>query len=71
MTEWKAEGEVFSFLRRGGAEIFCAFNLGEGAAEVALPPGQWERIGESVGSVAPAGGKVRLSGWGCCIARRA
>ncbi|MBD1205806.1 MAG: alpha glucosidase [Rhodobacteraceae bacterium] len=70
MTGWTAEGDVFSFTRSGGSEIFCAFNLGEAAAEVALPQGNWERIGESVGSIAPAGGKVHLPGWGCCIARK-
>lgn len=67
-----ATGEVFSFLRTGEETLFCAFNLGPAEARVTLPDGQWERIGEAVGSVAAASeaGEVRLPGWGCCIARR-
>jgi len=64
--------QEFSFVRTGAEVVFCAFNLGPSEARVTLPEGRWERIGEAVGSVAATAGtgEVRLSGWGCCIARR-
>lgn len=72
MEQVIATGEVFSFVRTGTEVMFCAFNLGPSEARVQLPEGQWEGIGETVGSVAVAPGaeEVRLAGWGCCIARR-
>jgi alpha-glucosidase len=73
MEQVVAQGDVFSFVRTGAETVFCAFNLGPSEARLPLPEGQWERIGETVGSVAaaPGTGEVRLPGWGCCIARRA
>ncbi len=70
MTDWQAEGEVFSFTRQGDETLFCAFNLSPEAADVTLPAGQWQAIGMDLGSVSPATGTVNLPGWGCLLARK-
>jgi alpha-glucosidase len=65
-------GDVVSFLRRDGDEtLFCAFNLGDSAAEAALPAGEWAGIGKELGSRASErSGSVPLPPWGLCLARR-
>jgi alpha-glucosidase len=64
-------GDVVSFLRVKGDEVlFCAFNLGEDPAEVMMPAGDWRVVGAELGSATPEGGRARLAGWGCCLARR-
>ncbi|QLQ18488.1 MAG: alpha glucosidase [Exiguobacterium profundum] len=70
-TGMTVAGDVISFLRATVDEaLFCAFNLGEAAAEVALPRGDWVQVGADLGSVAPMAGKAALLTWGCCLARR-
>ena len=65
-------GDLVSFTRGGAGEgaIFCAFNLGEGSAEVALPAGEWQAIGTDLGAVAIVGGKASLGPWGIALARK-
>jgi alpha-glucosidase len=71
MGDIRAQGDAACFLRSGEEEIFCAFNLGDGPAEIRLPEGQWTTIGTELGSQAAAGGRVTLGPWGVCLAKRA
>jgi alpha-glucosidase len=70
MEDVRATGDVLHFLRTGDETIFCAFNLGDAPAEAGLPDGNWERIGETVGSIAATARTVRLGPWGVCLARK-
>jgi alpha-glucosidase len=74
MQDITATGDVATFARisgRGGdEEIFCAFNLGDGTAEVALPEGKWTTIGKELGSQTAGDGRVTLGPWGVCLAKR-
>jgi alpha-glucosidase len=71
MSPLTAGGDVVRFLRENAGEtMFCAFNLGEGTAEVALPEGKWHSVGETLGAVAPVGGRATLGAWQCCLAVR-
>ncbi len=67
-----AEGPVLRFFREHEEEhIFCAFNLGDEPAEIAMPAGQWVQIGAELNSAhAGADGIVRLGPWQTCLARR-
>ena len=71
MDDIRAVGEVTSFRRRGDEDLFCAFHLGEGTAEVVLPEGSWTTIGTELGSQTATGGRVTLGPWGVCLAKRA
>ncbi|MEM8729525.1 MAG: alpha-amylase family glycosyl hydrolase [Pseudomonadota bacterium] len=64
-----AQADLLTFLRRDGAdEIFCAFQLGAGEAEVALPEGRWAALaGEQI---APDASRVGLPAWGYVVAKR-
>jgi alpha-glucosidase len=64
-----AEGAV-SFLRLGEEEIFCAFKLGEGLVELALPEGEWATIGNDLGAQVLGVGRVTLGPWAISLARR-
>ncbi len=69
----RAEGSVVQFTRVAEAEeIFCAFNLADTAAEITLPAGAWEQLGEDLGTadVAATVGTLTLAPWQACIARR-
>ena len=66
----RATGDVLQFLRTGDETIFCAFNLGDMPADAGLPDGNWELIGETVGSVAATARTVGLAPWGVCLARK-
>jgi alpha-glucosidase len=68
----RAEGDILSFLRRDGEEeIFCAFNLGDGAGRVALPDGNWQPIGAELGTTQELTAQtVALQPWQVCLARR-
>ncbi|WP_416369703.1 alpha-amylase family glycosyl hydrolase [Tritonibacter mobilis] len=66
-----ASGSVVHFLRSAEAEdIFCAFNLGEAAAEVSLPAGTWEQLGADIGTAEINGDLVKLGPWQACLVRR-
>ena len=69
LTALAADGHVARFLRQGDATIFCAFNLGDAPAQVALPAGQWALIGQEIGSQTAVGGRVSLPAWGLCLAQ--
>ncbi len=73
MTEVQADGEVLRFVRSTDAEtVFCAFNLSDGPAEVALPRGDWVQIGTELNSShAGADGRANLGPWQPCLALRA
>ncbi|MDX5403805.1 MAG: DUF3459 domain-containing protein, partial [Rhodobacterales bacterium] len=71
MEEIRAQGDVATVLRRGEEELFCAFNLGDGVAEVTLPPGTWTTVGVELGSQPVAAGRATLPPWGVCLAKRA
>ena len=51
-TEMTATGPILTFTRQDTIEqVFCAFNLGSEAHEITLPNGNWQVIGEELGSV--------------------
>ncbi len=64
-----AEGEVASFIRRGDEVIFCAFNLSDQVARIAMPDGKWTALGAELGSVVP-GQAVMLGPWDVCLAKQ-
>jgi alpha-glucosidase len=70
MDEIRATGAAASFLRRGDEDLFCAFNLGDGMAEVALPAGDWVAIGTDLGAQVLGSGRVTLGPWGVSLAKR-
>lgn len=70
MAGLRSDGDLAVFHRKGGEEIFCAFNLGEGDATTPLPEGKWEALGQEIGSVGAVQGEVRLDPWAFCLMRR-
>jgi alpha-glucosidase len=71
MDDIAAVGGVTSFWRRGDEDLFCAFNLGDSPAGIALPEGNWTTIGTDLGSQTATGGRVTLAPWGVHLAKRA
>jgi len=71
-TPLQAAGNIVYFTRSfEGEEIFCAFNVGNEAGEVAMPKGDWTAIGADIGGAQDvASGRVKLDGWQVCIATR-
>ncbi|WP_420583543.1 alpha-glucosidase [Ruegeria sp.] len=66
-TDMAQSGPILSFLREDAAEqVFCAFNLGSEAAEITIPDGNWQVIGEELGSVDGAG-KMTLGAAQFCL----
>ncbi|MCR9110102.1 alpha-amylase family glycosyl hydrolase [Marivita sp. XM-24bin2] len=52
-----------------GTTIFCAFNLSDQPATMAVPEGSWTQIGLELGSAGPqADGKLHLGPWQPCLA---
>jgi len=68
----KATGDIVHFTRTyEGTSIFCAFNLGDDSATLAMPAGAWDAIGQDVGGVdTPAGDTLELGPWQAFIATR-
>jgi alpha-glucosidase len=65
----RVAGDAVSFLRTGASEaIFCAFNLGDADARVAVPPGHWRDVGQTLGAVPIADGTMTLGPWQYCLA---
>ncbi|WP_341368110.1 alpha-amylase family glycosyl hydrolase [Yoonia sp. BS5-3] len=65
------EGDLVSFVRHDDQQtIFCAFNMSDSAADLSLPTGQWDNAGNTIGGVAPIGGKITLGPWQVCIAAK-
>ena len=70
MTPLVAQGNVVSFTRQDGAEtLFCAVNLGDAPADVALPEGVWTATGAGLDLAPVQGGTARLGPWQACLAR--
>jgi len=71
MTPLVAQGDVVRFMRQDGAEtLFCAVNLGDAPADVALPEGAWTATGAGLDLAPVQGGTARLGPWQACLARR-
>jgi len=72
MGEMEQSGDVVRFIRRDATEeVFCCFNMGPGAVEMAAPDGTWGPIGGAAGSVAIGADRmIRLGPWECCLAMR-
>ena len=71
MTPLLARGNIVSFTRQDGAEtLFCAVNLGETPADVALPDGEWTATGAGLDLAPVQGGTARLGPWQACLAVR-
>jgi alpha-glucosidase len=71
MTPLVAQGDVVRFMRQDGAEmLFCAVNLGDAPADVALPEGVWTATGAGLNLAPVQGGTARLGPWQACLARR-
>ncbi len=64
-----ADGDLLTFTRReGGEEIFCAFNLGDNAAHLAIAEGHWAPVAGVLSDI--EAGTMDLPGWGYVIAKR-
>ena len=60
-------GPILSFVRETGAEqVFCAFNLGNDAAEIAHPGADWRGIAQELGGV-EAGQSIQLAPAQFCL----
>lgn len=66
----KATGDIVHFTRSlDGMDIFCAFNLGDGSSDLALPKGAWDAIALDLGGIdAPIGDTLTLGPWQAFIA---
>ncbi|WP_282151986.1 alpha-glucosidase [Ruegeria atlantica] len=54
--EMAQSGPILAFLREDNVQqIFCVFNLGSDSAEITLPDGIWQAIGQELGGVEGAG----------------
>ena len=62
-----SDGPVLTFERQGSRTLFCAFNLGDGPAEVRMPDGDWE-CAFGPGRGRKCAGAVELSGWESLVA---
>ena len=71
-TAVTASGDVVHFTRSDAAsEIFCAFNVSDTAAVIAMPAGDWTPIGSVLGAVdLPSDGDLHLGPWQVCLAQR-
>ena len=63
-------GPILHFFRSyDDTTIFCAFNLSDQPATMALPDGHWSQIGLELGSAGPqADGRLHLGPWQPCLA---
>jgi alpha-glucosidase len=68
----QSAGDIASFVRSGRDQtVFCAFNLGDAAGEIALPEGRWTAVATELGSALPgADGRIALGPWGFALARK-
>ncbi|MDO6733170.1 alpha-amylase family glycosyl hydrolase [Octadecabacter sp. 1_MG-2023] len=66
----KAIGDIVYFTRSlNGEKVFCAFNVGDAPADLALPKGAWESIAQDLsGADAPVGDTLTLAPWQVFIA---
>ncbi len=67
----RAQGDVVSFQREDAREtVFCAVNLGETAATIQAPAGNWRTIGDDLGGADASGTSITLGAWQVCLAIR-
>ena len=66
--DMSVSGPVLTFLRETDEErVFCAFNLGADPQDVTLPAGQWQTIGQEVGSVDASDNATLVAGQFCLM----
>ncbi|MBY6084356.1 alpha-glucosidase [Ruegeria arenilitoris] len=66
-SDMRETGPILSFLREDDTQqVFCAFNLGNGTAEIDLPEGNWRCIGQDLGAV-EAQGRATLAPSQFCL----
>ncbi|WP_170369426.1 alpha-glucosidase [Ruegeria arenilitoris] len=66
-SDMRETGPILSFLREDDTQqVFCAFNLGDGAAEIDLPEGNWRCIAQDLGAI-EAQGRVTLAPSQFCL----
>ena len=65
-----ADGDVLYFSRtHQGTTLYCAFNLSDTPSAHDMPEGQWQMVGEDLGTASPSrDGKLHLGPWQACIA---
>ena len=64
-----AANGVISFRRtHHGQTVFCAINLTDSPAKIALPTGSWQAIGQDLGAATPEGATATLAPWQPCFA---
>jgi alpha-glucosidase len=72
MTPATARGDLLWFERAQGADrLLCAFNLGDGPADIDLPAGHWQAVAQDLGCAPVTGGRASLAPWQAVIARAA
>ena len=71
--EVKADGDIVYFQRVHKSEtILCIFNMSGSATNIAVPEGNWNPIGDALGSaVISQLGNVALDPWQVCLAIKA
>ncbi len=70
MTLPESSADAVQFLRIGDETIYCAFNLGVSNNLIHLPEGEWQLIGEELGSQYFADNRAVLGPWQYCLARK-
>ncbi|WP_170461558.1 alpha-glucosidase [Ruegeria arenilitoris] len=69
-SDMRETGPILSFLREDDTQqVFCAFNLGNGAAEIDLPEGTWRCIGQDLGAVEAQGSATLAPSQFCLMVR--
>ncbi|WP_170457601.1 alpha-glucosidase [Ruegeria arenilitoris] len=69
-SDMRETGPILSFLREDDSQqVFCAFNLGDGTAEIDLPEGTWRCIGQDLGAVEAQGRATLAPSQFCLMAR--
>ncbi|WP_170391628.1 alpha-glucosidase [Ruegeria arenilitoris] len=69
-SDMRETGPILSFLREDDTQqVFCAFNLGNGAAEIDLPEGTWRCIGQDLGAVEVQGRATLAPSQFCLMVR--
>jgi alpha-glucosidase len=70
LENMQVTGDVLSFERvHAGARVFCAFNMGESAAQINLPAGEWTAIGGGLTSATFEQSSVHLGPWTVALAK--
>ncbi|MFD0909680.1 alpha-glucosidase [Ruegeria arenilitoris] len=69
-SDMRETGPILSFLREDDTQqVFCAFNLGDGAAEIDLPEGNWRCIGQDLGAIGVQGRATLAPSQFCLMVR--